>query len=92
MTDHDDRTPAGEGGAVSIRVGREGWRAHVPTYLLIAIGVALNGGTCSKQEDVATRVQRLEIAVARIEGALAPRVASHGSEGAGGTGATNTND
>ena len=84
----DDKTPAGEGGAVSIRVSRDGWRAHVPTYLLIAIGVALNGGTCSKQEDVASRVTRLEIAFARLEGALGSRVASHGSEGTGGTGAT----
>ena len=88
----DDRTPQGEHGAVSIRVSRDGWRAHVPTYLLIAIGVALNGGTCSKQDDVAARVTRLEIAFARLEGSIGPRVASHGSEGAGGTGATATND
>jgi hypothetical protein len=83
----DDKTPAGDGSAVSIRVSRDGWRAHVPTYLLITIGVALNGGTCSKQDDVAARVTRLEIAFARLEGSIGPRVATHGTEGAGGTAA-----
>jgi hypothetical protein len=83
----DERTPAGEQGAVSIRVGKDGWRAHVPTYLLVAIGVALNGGTCSRTDDVAARLGRLEVAVARLEGAQGPRVALHGAEGAGGTAA-----
>jgi hypothetical protein len=83
----DERTPTGDGSAVSVRVTRDGWRAHVPAFLLVAIGAALNGGTCSKQDEVLRRIDDLATRVARIEGGLSTRVSMHGAEGAGGTAA-----
>lgn len=86
MPHGDDSTPGGNG-AVSIRVERgRSWRAHVPSALLLAVVAALNGGTCSKQDEVAREVHELNTRVSRIEGAMGIRVARAvgGSEGTGG--------
>ncbi len=83
---HDDSTPGGNG-AVSIRGVR--WRAHVPSALIAALVLAMNGGTCSKQDEVAREVHELNTRVSRIEGAMGIRTASIGpNEGANGAGGT----
>lgn len=86
--ENDDSTP-GRDGAVSVRVTRNGWRAHVPTALITALAVAvLQAGGCAGNTEVLHRLDDLSTRVARIEGAMGQRlaVASHGAEGAGGTG------
>lgn len=66
----DESTP-GKGEAVSVRVVHgQGWRLHVPTALLLAVGVALNGGTCSSTERIEHKVDALLERVSRLEGRL----------------------
>lgn len=77
-----------EQGALSLRAGRGGWRAHVPTALVIAVVMALNGGACTASARIESKLDDLSTRVARIEGALGARVSTmQGTEGTGGTGA-----
>lgn len=94
----DEKTPAGEGGAVSLRVvreadGRRSWRAHVPGALITAAILAVGQlGGCQKLDEQGRKLDDVRDRVARIEGAmgLGPRLAARvsGAEGAGGTAAT----
>jgi hypothetical protein len=86
----DERTPAGPDGAVSVRVKRPGseWRAHVPSALIYGTLLLIaQAGGCSEQKETNRKLDDLRDRVARIEGAITPRVATIdvGRRGAGGT-------
>lgn len=66
-------------GAVSLK-----WRAHVPAGIVAALLVALNGGTCSKQDETLRRIDDLNTRVSRIEGALGVAPVAERDPGAGG--------
>lgn len=79
MTAHDESLEVS-------RTRRGEWKVVAPLYLLMGLAAMFNGGTCSRQDDVARDVRDLRERVARIEGALGVRVAhGTGAEGAGGT-------
>lgn len=89
----DERTP-GNDGAVSVRVSKDGWRAHVPTGVITAVMVALHLMQAPAQEETKRELGEMNTRISRIEGALGVRTSmvtrpspASGAEGAGGTGA-----